>query len=380
MNSDLNQQTGARFVHRCVLFGRDLRSAGIPVTPAQLLVFLRCLSYIDLTDRTTFRAAACAALVCRREQLAIFDAVFDRFWATAPTLPPRSTRVVSEDQRAAPLWALDLAGAGDIDPDAERQPDRANTYSAIERLRHRDFGVLDGQELAAVRALLQQFVWRLPLRRRRRLTNARRGEHVDLRRTLRASLRHGGVPLQLLQRTRAQQRRPVVLLCDVSGSMERYARILLQFIFVAAQHDTRVEAFTFSTRLTRITRQLRSGRIDQALDAAVRATPDWGGGTRIGPALRTFNQEWSRRVLGRGALVLIVSDGCERGDPALLAQEMARLHRSCHRLLWLNPWLGQPGYAPRVRGLQAALPHVDRVLPVHNLASLEQLAKAIESL
>jgi uncharacterized protein with von Willebrand factor type A (vWA) domain len=227
--------------------------------------------------------------------------------------------------------------------------------------------------------LARGLAWQAPLRRSRRYEAAPHGRAYDLRRSLHGTLRHGGDLLLLARRTRRRRPRPLVLLCDVSGSMARYARILLQFLYIVARRR-RVEAFVFSTRLTRITRHLANGIADVALDAAVAAAGDWGGGTRIGAALRTFNVEWVRRVAGRGAIVIVVSDGCDRGDVALLAQEIARLHRSCHRLIWLNPWLGQTGYAPEVRGMQAALPHVDDFLPVHNLASLEQLAATLQTI
>jgi uncharacterized protein with von Willebrand factor type A (vWA) domain len=200
---------------------------------------------------------------------------------------------------------------------------------------------------------------------------------LDLRRTIRHSLRHGGEPLRLARRRRKWKRRPLVILCDISGSMDRYARLLLQFIYALAHRLDRVESFVFSTRLTCISRQLRRRNIDDALDEAARSVRDWGSGTRIGEALKHFNYVWARRVLGEGAIVLVISDGWDRGNIDLLAREMDRLHRSCRRLIWLNPLLGAAGYQPLVRGIQAALPHVDDFLPVHNLASLEQLAETL---
>jgi uncharacterized protein len=201
-----------------------------------------------------------------------------------------------------------------------------------------------------------------------------------MRRTIRESLRTGGEPIRLYRRRRKLKRRPLVVLCDISGSMERYSRILLQFIYAITNHLEKVEAFVFSTRLTRITRQLQRREVDAAMDEVTRSIRDWAGGTRIGEALKMFNYDWARRVLGQGAIVLIISDGWDRGDVGLLSQEMARLQRSAHRLIWLTPLLGSPYYEPLTRGIQAAMPYIDDFLPAHNLASLEQLGELLEDL
>jgi hypothetical protein len=212
---------------------------------------------------------------------------------------------------------------------------------------------------------------------------ARRRGEADIRRALRRSIRSGGEVLELPRRQRKLRRRPLVALCDVSGSMEPYARLLLHFLYAVSQSSgrstgvDRLEAFVFGTRLTRITRHLERRNVDDALRQAHAEIRDWGGGTRTGEALQRFNWDWSRRVLGRGAVVLVISDGWDRGDVALLAREMDRLHRSCHRLIWLNPLLGSPEYRPVTRGMTAALPHVDDFLPVHNLRSLEQLGQVL---
>ena len=202
----------------------------------------------------------------------------------------------------------------------------------------------------------------------------------DWRRTFRQSLPYGGEPLQLAYRKPREKPRPLVLLCDVSGSMERYTRMLLHFIHSLAGDLGRVEAFLFATRLTRITRCLGYRSIDQAVNEVARAVPDWAGGTRIGAAVKAYNYAWARRTLNSGAVVLIISDGWDRGEPELLSKEMARLQRSCHRLIWLNPLLGSPGYQPLTQGMQAALPYVDDFLPVHNLDRLESLARHLNQL
>jgi uncharacterized protein with von Willebrand factor type A (vWA) domain len=247
-------------------------------------------------------------------------------------------------------------------------------------LRYKDFGELTDDERAEMLRFLERFSWPLPPRRVRRLRPGR-GPRLDLRRTLRSSLRRGGEVLGFARRRPRIRARPLVVLADVSGSMEPYARLLLVFArALAASHDARVEAFVFGTRLTRVTRALRTGDPEAALRAVAQEAPDWGGGTRMGDALRAFNLRWSRRIRAGGAVVLLISDGWDRGDPDLLGEEMARLQRSCHRLVWLNPLLGAPDYEPLVRGLRVALPFVDDFLPIQHLASLEDLAQRLSDL
>jgi uncharacterized protein with von Willebrand factor type A (vWA) domain len=371
-----------------IRFAGYLRKNGMPIAPTQTLDFVHSLAWIDLADRRSVRDAARAIFVRRQDQIALFEAAFDRFWRTA-VLDPRAKRAGIEDQRTAPIWALDAANPADLVEPPEIAPNRTTAYSAAEHLRRRDFGALSAAETASISTAIAKLAMRLPTRRSRRMQSGRRGRQLDLRTTLRRSLRTGGDPVTLINRERRTKPRPLVLLCDVSGSMERYARILLQFAYALAhahQGDGRkVEAFVFATRLTRVTPYLHQGTAQpaparRALDAAVRAAQDWGGGTRIGPCLHTFHTQWAPRVLGHGAIVLLISDGCERGDIDLLRSQLARLHRRSHRLIWLNPWVGQPNYQPSVRGMQAALAHIDRLLPVHNLASLEQLVAILADL
>ncbi|MGH2408896.1 MAG: vWA domain-containing protein [Chloroflexota bacterium] len=217
-------------------------------------------------------------------------------------------------------------------------------------------------------------------RRSRRSRASRRGSTLDLRRSLRLSLRHGGEMVQLAHRRPKMKRRQLVLLCDISGSMERYTRLLLHFSHALESSAQRTEVFVFGTRLTRISRQLRSSDPDVAIQAVTRHVPDWSGGTRIGEVLSTFNHRWARRVLGNGAIVMIISDGWDRGDPAHLAAEMQRLRRSSYRLVWLNPLLGSIHYRPLTQGIQAALPYVDDFLPVHSLESLASLASLLNQI
>ncbi len=370
-----------------VLFGRLLRALGLDVTPTHILDLVEGLNYIDICRREDFKNTARTVLVSRYEHLPLFDRAFDLFWQARAEnelsmmdlgmLLQKIARPKPED-----LTPVQEEGDGSDAEGESREPllDKVYTYSAREVLRQKDFAGLSPAELAEVKRWMQAMEWQLEQRRTRRKTYAPRGTYLDMRRTLRQNLRHGGEPLQLAWRRRKQKRRPLVAICDISGSMERYARVLLKFIYVISNGLEKVEAFVFSTRLTRITRQLKERDIDVALDQATAAIHDWAGGTRIGEALKTFNYEWGRRVLGQGAIVLIISDGWDRGDIDLLEREMKRLQLSCQRLIWLNPLLGSKDYKPLTRGIQAALPYVDDFLPVHNLASLEQLGDLLQRL
>lgn len=367
---------------RAVRFARYLRGQGLPVSPAQTLDFVHSLPILNLLDRNAVRDAARAVFVRRREELALFEAAFDRFWFPA-LLDPTAKRGLIDDQRQAFVWGTDAVETADLLEPPETAPDRSQAWSAVERLRRRDFGEMDAAEVTAVQQAIVMLARRLPMRRSRRFRPAAHGSQLDLRRTLRDSLRTSGDPLWLARRARRVKPRPLLLLCDVSGSMERYARVLLQFAYALTLAGADVEAFVFATQLTRVSELLRTGTgrgaAQGALHAAVAAARDWGGGTRIGAGLHTLRTRWPQ-TLGRGAIVLLISDGCDRGDIPLLGQELAMLRRRCRRLIWLNPWLGQEGYQPATRGMQAALPHIDELLPVHNLASLEELVAVLSRL
>ena len=250
-------------------------------------------------------------------------------------------------------------------------------FSAREVLRKKDFSQFTAEEIAEARRMIARMDWRLGTRKTRRKERANNGEFVDHRATLRRSLRHTGVPIELKHRRRKERMRPLILICDISGSMDRYSRILLQFVHAMEHGLDTVEVFVFSTRLTRITRELRKKNVDAAIEHVVNSVDDWSGGTRIGEAIKDFNFKWSRRVLRSGATVVMISDGWDRGDPKLLSKEMARLQRSCRRLIWLNPLLGAPGYQPLTQGIRAALPYVDYFLPIHNMKSMEILARIL---
>jgi uncharacterized protein with von Willebrand factor type A (vWA) domain len=361
-----------------------LRALGIPVRPAQVVDLAESLRHIDIGRREDFKHAARALLIQQREQIALFDRAFDLFWrphssAALGAVDLNQLRQRNQERKKRQQW-VESAGQGQNNSQEsadEPQIDKVYTFSELEVLRRKDFAALDEDELAAIKRLMARLHWRLEPRRTRRTVRTHRGAQIDLRRTLRQSLRSGGETLRLAHRERKVKPRPLVLICDISGSMERYARVLLQFIYVVTSRYEQVESFVFGTRLTRITRQLRTRDVSRAMDEAAHAVEDWAGGTRIGEALKRFNYDWGRRVLGQGAVVLIISDGWDRGDIDLLGREMDRLHRSCHRLIWLNPLLGAADYQPLVRGIQAALPHIDNFLPVHNLVSLEQLVETL---
>jgi len=266
------------------------------------------------------------------------------------------------------------------DADAPPVIEVTSTYSPSEALRRKDFSQLTAEEYNEIKALIANLAWRVDRRRTRRRQPGG-GPQIDFRRTLRRNMKYGGHLLEWAYRERKYKPRPLVVLADVSGSMERYTRLLLHFVYgLSLGLDQPVESFVFGTRLTRITRHLEHEDVEQALREVSGAVVDWAGGTRIGESLKDFNFSWGRRVLGHGAVVLIISDGWDRGEPELLTREMARLQRTCHRLIWLNPLLGSPEYEPLTRGIQAALPYVDDFLPVHNLASLEELADRLARL
>jgi hypothetical protein len=376
---------GSAFARNQLRFVRLLRAAGIPVVTSQTLAYLRALELIDLGRREQVFHAARSLLVTRAADLPLFDVLFERFWSLGRS-GGRATRGIRAPQppaqRPRPAAGASLFGhaARPDDPEVE-VVDRRQTWSAEEILRSKDFAAMTEEELAAVRRALLALRWRVGERRTRRLVGDPAGRRLDLRAVLRDAARHGGTPVRLHRRRNKVKPRPLVLLADVSGSMERYSRVVLQFLWcVLRGRGSEVECFAFGTRLTRLTPALKLRNPDRALEAAARAVVDWSGGTRIGESLAAFNRRWSRRVLHRGAVAVVISDGWERGDAALLAREMRFLQHRCHRLIWLNPLLGHAGYRPLVAGMAAALPFVDDFLPVHDLASLEGLARRLASL
>jgi uncharacterized protein with von Willebrand factor type A (vWA) domain len=374
--------TGA-LLSNVLLFGRVLRGAGLDVHHGRMLDAVQALTWIDIGRKNEVRSALRTLLVHRREDLASFDAAFDLFFrvrqAGAPGLPLFSLgerpRVTARPSSGTPVTF-------EGDPGRPREASgmlAVGAYSAAEVSRTKDFSEFTEAELLRAQAMLASMPWHLGVRRTRRW-QAAHGSALDLRRLARTNLMHGGELLELPRRVRREAPRPMVLLGDISGSMERYSRMLLHFAYGLAHGARHVESFVFATRLTRVTRSLTLTRADRSLSRLIRELHDWGGGTRIGEALRAFNMHWARRVMRNGPVVLIVSDGWDRGDPELLASELARVHRRCRRLVWLNPLLGSASYEPLTRGMQAALEHVDDFLPAHNIASLDDLARHLRTL
>jgi hypothetical protein len=392
------------FAQRALAFARLLRRAGVKTTTGQAMDFVRAIEHIDISRREEFREAARACLVTHKDDLPVFDRLFDLYWRAKPEytdgllqqpdpddlieLAPEEGEEAEETEgssiegargrRLEAIEAIEEAEEGE-GSETESLAD-AFSYSPAEILREKDFADFTEDELAQIRRFMQQLTWQIGRRRSRRKVASPKGRFIDPRRTMRRSLQSGGVPLTLARRQTKTKPRQLVVICDVSGSMDRYSRILLQFIYAVENGMAKVEAFVFGTRLTRVTRLLKHQDIDEAMRRVACEVQDWSGGTRIGQSLQSFNQEWARRVLRNGAVVLIISDGWDRGDPQLLAQEMARLQRSCYRLIWLNPLLGSPRYEPLTRGMQAALPYIDDFMPIHNFASLEALAKHLSQI
>jgi uncharacterized protein with von Willebrand factor type A (vWA) domain len=375
-------------VHNLLHFGEVLRGAGLDVPAGRMVDVARALAFIDIGQRTDFHVTLQSLLVQRPQDLALFDEAFRTFWRRPPSgdWSPDDLRAMGERRRfgpprhdAPPLPATgDTAAQPTIQDPVERVAPM--TYSDREVSRTKDFADFTDAEIEDARGALARLSWDVGRRRTRRWTAARRGRAIDLRRIVPHNARYCGELLALPERARKVKRRPLVLIGDVSGSMERYSRMLLHFVARLAARSWRVEAFLFATRLTRVTRELKRSGERAAATRLPRAVLDWGGGTRIGDAIRTFNTRWRSRVMSHGPVTLLISDGWDRGDPHVLRREMARLQRSSHRLIWLNPLLGSPDYRPLTRGLQAALPFVDDFLPVHNLESLDALAEHLNTL
>ncbi|OWU67321.1 von Willebrand factor A [Roseovarius sp. 22II1-1F6A] len=378
-------------------FARALRKAGLPVGPGRVIEAIRAVEAAGFTDRRDFYWTLHACFVSRPEHATVFAQIFRLYWRDprymehmmAMLVP--AVRGVQEDRPAAPAEkraaeAL-LADQADrpVDPaqpeETEVEIDASATASGDEKLRALDFEQMSTAEMARARHILSQMSLPVPPVITRRLVADRRGRAPDWRRTLRGALARGGEVTEIRTRARATRWPNLVALCDISGSMSQYSRAILHFLHAVSNREgqgwARVHGFTFGTRLTNITRHLADRDVDAALQAAGREARDWEGGTRIGACLAEFNRDWSRRVLGQGAVVLLITDGLERDDPARLAAQMERLHLSCRHLIWLNPLLRWDGFAPRAQGVAAMLPHVDSFRAGHNIAALEGLAAAL---
>jgi uncharacterized protein with von Willebrand factor type A (vWA) domain len=355
-------------------FGRILRRAGMDVDSGQIATFAHALTLLGFDRRADVRAAGRAIFVRRREDGRLYEAAFDLFWRRrmGPSdMSDRLPRLRQDERREQPA---DPAEVGESDEEELVAAVRPGAASLTEELRTADFGTLTADEARDAQAMIEALRPRLPMRRARRSRSALRGHRPAARAMLRHALSTGGEALRWRWLRRTERPRPIVLVCDISGSMERYSRFMLRFAHALQRSGAPLEVFVFGTRLTRITRQLRTRSPDAALRRVAEKVVDWSGGTRIGESLHELNRRWVRRTVRSGAIVLLVSDGWERGDPALLAREMGTLRRSCHRLLWIDPLAARAGFEPVTVGLQAALPFVDELVPAASVASLEELA------
>jgi uncharacterized protein with von Willebrand factor type A (vWA) domain len=350
-------------------FARLLRRAGLPVGPAETLAAQQALTRVDIGNRTEARTALRTTMIHRHEHQDVFDYAFALLEAQKEIKrerPPPAARRVAEALASPPR---DQRGDNDEPPTL----DVAMTVTDRERLQQMDFEAMGAAEIDEAKREIRRLALPLDERRTRRRRPDPLGPTADLRRTIRASLRSGGEILQIARTRRVSRPPPLVVLCDISGSMARYSQILLHFLHAVTNDRARVCVFLFGTRLSNVTRQLRHRDPEVAFQMVAHAVPDWSGGTRIGEALATFNKVWARRVLGQGAIVLLITDGLDREGAKGLAENMDRLHRSCRRLIWLNPLLRWAGFEAKSQGARAMLPHVDEFRPVHNLASLRAL-------
>jgi uncharacterized protein with von Willebrand factor type A (vWA) domain len=363
----------AAVVRHVVTFGRVLRHAGLEVGPGRVVDALNGLDRIELERQDDVYWTLRQTLVSRHEDLDAFDRAFRAWFLRAPFAPTSRPLEIPQPQSQRQLRRGSTGESEESAANDEPTPG----WSGEELLRNKDFGEMSRDELRQVAGLITELVAERPRRRSRRQRPHHRGRSLDMRRLVRASLATGGDPLDRAFRQRVAVPRKLVVLCDVSGSMEAYSRALVLFLHALVRTGRGVEVFAFGTRLTRLTPELAGRDPERALEAAARRVADWSGGTRIGASLKDFNDEWGRRALTRGAVVVIVSDGWEREDAAAVGYEMARLQRQAYAVVWVNPLKGHPDYQPLAGGMRAALPYVDRFLSGHNLASLEELSEVL---
>ena len=409
----LELERGERLLYRLTEFGRILWEVGIDVGPRKMLDLAETLKYVDITNKEDFYNTLKCSLLAKHEQEALFNQMFLYYWYMRDRqnkkdenprgaakrderqmrLPPSERKRLAEHLNANEQQRKDLRSEmrqserprraheriDEEDDDDKAQP-QGTAYSAIEMLRKKDFESFTWEEVQEAKKLMAEMRWHLGQRPTHRKAPSRKGAYPDMRRIVRRNLKYGTEILELTWRETKQKPRPLVIICDISGSMSLYSRLLLHFIHTISNGLMNVEAFVFGTRLTRITRQLKKRDVDDAVRDVSRSVQDWSGGTRIGDALHYFNHYWARRVLGRGAVVLVISDGWDRGEAGVLEVEMDRLQHSCHRLIWLNPLLGSPDYRPLTIGMRTALPYIDNFLPAHNLDSLINLGNLLATI
>ncbi len=383
-----------RLVENILHFARTLRAAGLPVGPGKVLQAIRAVEVAGIQRREDFYWALHAVLVNRRDQREIFDQAFHVFWRNPKILEKMMSLLLPDVRPSAtggPEEELELSRrvaealkpiAPSHEPGGEGEQeeievDATMTWSGREVLQKMDFEKMSAEELSAAKTAISRLRFSLQQIPTRRFVPHPRGRRADLRRSLRAALRSGTDTIPLRWRRRRRRHPPLVVLCDISGSMDRYSRMALHFMHAVTNDRDRVHTFLFGTRLSNITRFLRHKDVDVALQLVSENVLDWSGGTRIGACLHDFNKTWARRVLGQGAILLFISDGLDRDNAEGLAGEMERLHKSCRRLIWLNPLLRYEGYEPRSLGARAIMPHVDEFRPVYNLDSLAELAEVL---
>ncbi len=405
VQSPSGEVDGRRLLAEAVGFGRALRKAGLSIDLGAAVDYARALTLVDLGHRDTVRAAGAAVFVRRRDDREVYDRVFDRWWRRRGKRLPGEGPQSGAPHEDAPPGAEEAEGTP-TDPEeadtgqegtvegtpmpmsgGDESIDEADidghvaapdAYSAAEALRHRDFDRMTPSELRDAERLVDLLEPRLELRRTRRYELHHHGRLLAPRAMFRRNLATGGQFTEWVWRRTVKRPRKIVVLCDISGSMERHSRLLLRFIqALSASSAVKTESFVFGTKLTRVTRLLRDRDRDRALAKGADAVNDWAGGTRIGESFREFNLRWARRTLRTSGIVIVVSDGWDRGDPALVASETARLRRNCHRLVWLNPLAGTPGYEPLAGGMRAAYPYIDDFLPAGTVASLERLGEIL---
>ena len=409
----LELERGERLLYRLTEFGRILWEVGIDVGPRKMLDLAETLKYVDITNKEDFYNTLKCSLLAKHEQEALFNQMFLYYWYMRDRqnnkgenprgaakrderqmrLPPSERKRLAEHLNANEQQRKDLRSEMrqserprraheriDEDDDDDKAQPQGTAYSAIEMLRKKDFESFTWEEVQEAKKLMAEMRWHLGQRPTHRKAPSRKGSYPDMRRIVRRNLKYGAEILELTWRETKQKPRPLVIICDISGSMSLYSRLLLHFIHTISNGLMNVEAFVFGTRLTHITRQLKKRDVDDAVRDVSKSVQDWSGGTRIGDALHYFNHYWARRVLGRGAVVLVISDGWDRGEAGVLEVEMDRLQHSCHRLIWLNPLLGSPDYRPLTIGMKTALPYIDNFLPAHNLDSLINLGNLLATI
>ena len=393
MSSDDFDSFPGLILSNLLQFGRLLRISGFPISSSRILELVEGLAYIDISNRGDFYNTSRAFLLCDYQKSRLFDLAFDLFWNQLITARsdsvkvPRNYSLISHEDDSLegihnPLFkdrGVNSAEGNQLahSPDGI-EPLRV--FSPDEVLYRKDFSDYGADDFERARVFIQQIVWKLKQKKsRRRIKSVKQSSYLDFPVTFRNNMRYGGEFVEFYWKRRKMKPRPVTVICDISGSMESYSRIFLHFVYGLVQNSNQVDAFVFGTRLTRLTQALRKNSVKDVLAGLSGLIQDWSGGTRIGESIRTFNYQWSRRTLGHDSIVILISDGWDRGDVVLLRREIRRLSESVYKLIWLNPLSGSADYQPLVQGMQAVLPFIDIFLPLNNLANLEQVARRVAS-